>query len=53
VREKNDDARAAGSKLIAEGNEEAKKAKIFIYVNTRLEGNALEAISALLDATAP
>ena len=52
VKEKNEDARAAGGKLIAGGKTGAGKKKTFIYVNNRLEGNALETISAMLDATA-
>jgi hypothetical protein len=50
-KEKNDIARAAGSKLIIEGRAAGKK-KTFIYVNNRLEGNALETIAAMLDAAA-
>jgi uncharacterized protein YecE (DUF72 family) len=49
VKEKNDDAREAGAKLIAEGNTSAGKKKTFIYVNNRLEGNALETIAAMLE----
>ena len=49
LQEKNDDARAAGRKLIAKGREAKGKKKTFIYVNNRLEGNALETIAALLD----
>ena len=48
VKEKNDDARAAGAKLIAAGEAAAGKKKTFIYVNNRLEGNALETIAAML-----
>ncbi len=48
VQEINDDARAAGKKLIAEGK--AARKKTFIYVNNRLEGNALETIAAMLDS---
>ena len=47
VQEKNDEARAAARKLIAEGK--AAKKKTFIYVNNRLEGNALETIAAMLE----
>lgn len=46
VKEKNDDARAAGKRLIAEGK--AAQTKTFIYLNNRLEGNALETIAAML-----
>jgi uncharacterized protein YecE (DUF72 family) len=49
VKEQNDDARAAGAKLIAEGNASAGKKRTFIYVNNRLEGNALETIGAMLE----
>ncbi len=46
VKEINEDARVAGKKLIAEGK--AAKKKTFICVNNRLEGNALETITAML-----
>jgi hypothetical protein len=52
VKEKNDDARAAGAKLIADGKAAAVKKKTFIYVNNRLEGNALETIDAMLERVA-
>jgi uncharacterized protein YecE (DUF72 family) len=47
VQEPNEAARNAGRKLIAEGKQ-AKK-KTLIYVNNRLEGNALETIAAMLE----
>lgn len=43
----NEPARVAGRKLIAEG--QTQKKKTIIYVNNRLEGNALETISAILE----
>lgn len=46
------EARAAGKKLIAAGKQAGGKKKTFIYVNNRLEGNALETIGAMLDAAA-
>jgi uncharacterized protein YecE (DUF72 family) len=52
VKEPNDDARAAGAKLIAEGKAAAEKKKTFIYVNNRLEGNALETINAMVEKAA-
>jgi uncharacterized protein YecE (DUF72 family) len=52
VQEINGDARKAGGKLIAERRASAGKKKTFIYVNNRLEGNALETISAMLEAAA-
>jgi len=48
VQEKNEDARAAGGKLILEGLAATKRKQTFIYVNNRLEGNALETISAMI-----
>jgi hypothetical protein len=50
VKELYPEARTAGKKLIAEGKKAGGKRKTFIYVNNRLEGNALETISALLEA---
>jgi len=50
VKEENPDARAAGKALIAEGKAAGPNRKTFIYVNNRLEGNALETIDAMLDA---
>jgi len=47
VKEVNDEARAAGRKLIAEAKQKGKQA--FIYVNNRLEGNALETIAAMTE----
>ncbi len=49
VKEKNPDARAAGKVLIAEGKSAGQDRKTFIYINNRLEGNALETIDAMLD----
>jgi hypothetical protein len=46
VKEPNSAARKAGKSLIAEGKATESKRKTFIYVNNRLEGNALETISA-------
>ena len=47
VKEVNEEARAAGRKLIIAAKQQGKKA--FIYVNNRLEGNALETISAMVE----
>jgi uncharacterized protein YecE (DUF72 family) len=49
VKEPNPEARAAGKALIAEGKEVGKDRKTFIYVNNRLEGNALETINAMIE----
>jgi uncharacterized protein YecE (DUF72 family) len=48
VKEQNPDARAAGKALIAEGKTAGPERKTFIYVNNRLEGNALETIDAMI-----
>jgi hypothetical protein len=39
---------AAGKAIIAEGKTSAPDRKTFIYVNNRLEGNALETIDAMV-----
>jgi len=49
VREPNPEAREAGKALIAEGKQAVPGRETFIYVNNRLEGNALETIDAMLD----
>ena len=49
AKEPNPEARTAGKKLIAEGKAGAGKKKTFIYVNNRLEGNALETIAGMLE----
>ena len=43
------EARAAGRALVAEGKTAGPKRRTFIYVNNRLEGNALGTIAALLE----
>jgi hypothetical protein len=48
VKEPNPDARTAGKALVAEGNAAGPERKTFIYVNNRLEGNALETIGAMV-----
>jgi hypothetical protein len=50
VKEVYPEARAAGKELIVEGKQAGGKKKTFIYVNNRLEGNALETIDAMLEA---
>lgn len=47
VKEVNPEARAAGRKLIARARQQGKQA--FIFVNNRLEGNALETIAAMTE----
>jgi len=48
VKEPNPEARAAGKALIAEGKAAGPERKTYIYVNNRLEGNALETIGAMI-----
>jgi hypothetical protein len=46
VKEVNEAARAAGRQLIAEGK--AARRKTFVFVNNRLEGNAITTIEAMV-----
>jgi uncharacterized protein YecE (DUF72 family) len=46
VKEVNNEARRSGAKLIQQAKQQASQT--FIYVNNRLEGNALETINAML-----
>jgi uncharacterized protein YecE (DUF72 family) len=48
TQEVNEEAREAGAGLIAEGERHDPRRKTFIYVNNRLEGNALATIEAML-----
>ncbi len=48
TQEVNPEARAAGARLIAEGQVVGADGKTLIYVNNRLEGNALNTIAAML-----
>ena len=47
AKEVNDEARTAGKRLIGGAKQKGKQA--FIYVNNRLEGNALETIAAMTE----
>jgi len=49
VKEPNAEARAAGARLIQQGASPNQERKTFIYVNNRLEGNALATIVAMLE----
>ena len=49
IKEENPEARAAGRALIEEGKAAGPKHRTFIYVNNRLEGNAISTIAALFD----
>ena len=53
TKEENPEARASGRSLIAEGKSAGPKKKTFVFVNNRLEGNALNTIAAMLEANDP
>ena len=50
IKEENPEAREAGRKLIAQGMKAGPKRKSFIFVNNRLEGNAIATIAAMVEA---
>lgn len=49
TREVSEEARQAGRSLIQDGIKTGPERKTFIYVNNRLEGNALETIAAMVE----
>ncbi len=49
IKDADPSARAAGATLIKEGRATGPGRKTFVYVNNRLEGNALETIAAMLE----
>jgi hypothetical protein len=49
IKEENPEARAAGKALIEEGRAAGPKRRTFIFVNNRLEGNAIPTIAAILE----
>ena len=51
VKEENPEARAAARALIAEGKGAFPKRATFVFVNNRLEGNALQTIAAIVGET--
>jgi len=44
----NRETRAAGRQLIAEGKGAEPKRRTFVFVNNRLEGNAISTIAAMI-----
>jgi uncharacterized protein YecE (DUF72 family) len=48
LREPDEDAREAGAALIVGGERYEPRRKTFVYINNRLEGNALETIAAMI-----
>ena len=49
IKEANPEARAAGRALIAEGMAAGPGRRTFVFVNNRLEGNAISTIAAMLE----
>jgi uncharacterized protein YecE (DUF72 family) len=49
VKEQNPEARAAGKTLIQQGIAAGPKRKTFVFVNNRLEGNAIATIEAMIE----
>jgi hypothetical protein len=50
VKEENPEARAAGRALITEGQAAGPKRRTFVFVNNRLEGNAISTVEAMVSA---
>ena len=50
IKEEYPEARAAGRALIAEGKVAGPKRRTFVFVNNRLEGNAISTIEAMLES---
>jgi hypothetical protein len=48
IKAPDESARVAGAQLIAGGERYEPRTKTFVYVNNRLEGNALETIAAVV-----
>jgi glycerate-2-kinase len=53
IKEEYPEARAAARALVAEGKAAGPARRTFVYVNNRLEGNALETIAAVLERGGP
>jgi glycerate-2-kinase len=49
IKEEYPEARAAGRALVAEGKAAGPKRRTFVFVNNRLEGNAISTIAAMLE----
>jgi len=50
MKEENREVRAAGRALIAEGQAAGPKRRTFVFVNNRLEGNAISTIEAMMQS---
>jgi hypothetical protein len=49
VKEENPEARVAAKALVEEGRRAGPARKTFVFVNNRLEGNALATIGAVME----
>jgi hypothetical protein len=49
VKEENPEARAAGRRLIEEGKAGGPNRRTFVFVNNRMEGNAISTIAAMTE----
>lgn len=49
IKEENPEARAAGRALIAEAKAAGPERRTFVFVNNRLEGNAISTIAAMIE----
>jgi hypothetical protein len=49
IKEENPEARAAGRALIAEEQAPGPRRRTFVFVNNRLEGNAISTIAAMVE----
>jgi len=49
IKEEYPEARAAGRALVVEGSEAGPKRRTFVFVNNRLEGNAIATIAAMAE----
>ena len=50
IKEEDPESRAAGRALIAEGQTAGPNRRMFVFVNNRLEGNAISTIAAMLES---
>jgi hypothetical protein len=50
IQEENPEARAASRSFIAQGLPDGPERRTFVFVNNRLEGNAISTIAAMIQA---
>jgi hypothetical protein len=49
IRQPDTNARRAAARLLSESNTETPNRRTFLFVNNRLEGNALQTIAAMIE----